>query len=109
MSGIIAAQTNNPYGIIGAATGVELGMFRVFGCDGSSSDDVLISAFNSEWYLYADTREISPLPSVRGLVICCWFSQAHGNIESPEHASRSFIWQIETPTRIGLTNTCSGL
>lgn len=38
MTGIVAAQTNNPYGIIGAATGVTLGAYRVFGCDGSSPD-----------------------------------------------------------------------
>lgn len=48
VSGIVAAQLNNPYGIIGAATGVELGMYRVFGCAGSSADDVLIAGFNSE-------------------------------------------------------------
>jgi subtilisin family serine protease len=38
VAGIVAAQTNNPYGIIGAATGVTLGAYRVFGCDGSSPD-----------------------------------------------------------------------
>lgn len=42
VSGIIAAQTNNPFGIIGAATGVTMGHYRVFGCEGSASDDVLI-------------------------------------------------------------------
>lgn len=43
--GIIAAQPNE-YNFTGAAPGVTLGAFRVFGCDGSSADDVLIAAFN---------------------------------------------------------------
>ncbi len=32
VSGIIAAQGNNAFSLTGAAPGVELGMFRVFGC-----------------------------------------------------------------------------
>ncbi|KAG6364926.1 hypothetical protein INS49_006530 [Diaporthe citri] len=54
VAGIVAAQTNNPYGIIGAATGVTLGAYRVFGCDGSSPDDVLIAAFNMAYEAGAD-------------------------------------------------------
>ncbi|POS74434.1 serine endopeptidase [Diaporthe helianthi] len=54
VAGIVAAQTNNPYGIIGAATGVTLGAYRVFGCEGSSPDDVLISAFNMAYEAGAD-------------------------------------------------------
>ncbi|KAJ9137030.1 Subtilisin-like protein [Pleurostoma richardsiae] len=54
VSGIIAAQTNNPFGIIGAATGVTLGMFRVFGCGGETPDDVLISAYNMAYEAGAD-------------------------------------------------------
>ncbi|KAK7711390.1 hypothetical protein SLS64_005413 [Diaporthe eres] len=49
VAGIVAAQTNNPYGIIGAATGVTLGAYRVFGCDGSSPD-----AFNMAYEAGAD-------------------------------------------------------
>ncbi|KAK2613166.1 hypothetical protein N8I77_000093 [Diaporthe amygdali] len=45
VAGIVAAQPNE-YNFTGAAPGVTLGAFRVFGCDGSSADDVLISAFN---------------------------------------------------------------
>ena len=45
MAGIIAAQTNNPYGIIGAATDVTLGAYRVFGCDGDVPNDILIEAY----------------------------------------------------------------
>lgn len=54
MAGIIAAQTNNPYGIIGAATGVTLGAYRVLGCQGSTSDDLLIAAFNMAYEDGAD-------------------------------------------------------
>jgi len=45
VAGIIAAQSNNPYGIIGAAQGVTLGAYRVFGCDGDVGNDVLIAAY----------------------------------------------------------------
>lgn len=45
ITGIVAAQPNE-YNFTGAAPGVTLGAFRVFGCDGSSADDVLIAAFN---------------------------------------------------------------
>ncbi|KAI0872073.1 peptidase S8/S53 domain-containing protein [Hypoxylon argillaceum] len=44
VSGIIAAQANE-YGFTGAAPGVTLGMYRVFGCDGSAANDVLIEAY----------------------------------------------------------------
>ncbi|KAI1419809.1 peptidase S8/S53 domain-containing protein [Xylaria sp. FL1777] len=44
VSGIIAAQAND-YGFTGAAPGVTLGMYRVFGCTGSASNDVLIEAY----------------------------------------------------------------
>ncbi|KAI1078803.1 subtilisin-like protein [Whalleya microplaca] len=45
VAGIIAAQPNE-LGFTGAAPDVTLGMYRVFGCDGGSGDDVLIAAFN---------------------------------------------------------------
>lgn len=44
MSGIIAAQANE-YGFTGAAPGVTLGAYRVFGCTGSAANDVLIEAY----------------------------------------------------------------
>ncbi|KAI1324063.1 peptidase S8/S53 domain-containing protein [Xylariaceae sp. FL0255] len=44
VSGIIAAQPNQ-YGFTGAAPGVSLGMYRVFGCEGKVGDDVLIDAY----------------------------------------------------------------
>ncbi|KAH6629914.1 peptidase S8/S53 domain-containing protein [Chaetomium sp. MPI-SDFR-AT-0129] len=46
VAGIIAAQSNNPYGIIGAAQDVTLGSYRVFGCSGDTPNDVLIEAYN---------------------------------------------------------------
>ncbi|KAL2148049.1 hypothetical protein VTI28DRAFT_105 [Corynascus sepedonium] len=46
VSGIIAAQVDNPFGIVGAATDVTLGSYRVFGCDGDTPNDVLIAAYN---------------------------------------------------------------
>ncbi|KAG5953925.1 hypothetical protein E4U53_007837 [Claviceps sorghi] len=48
VSGIIAAQKNS-FNFTGIAPDVELGMYRVFGCDGGSSDDVLMSAFIKAW------------------------------------------------------------
>ena len=44
--GIIAAQPNNPYNFTGAAPGVTLGIYKVFGAADSVGDDVLIAAFN---------------------------------------------------------------
>ncbi|KAI0841493.1 subtilisin-like protein [Hypoxylon sp. FL0890] len=44
VSGIIAAQANE-FGFTGAAPDVKLGMFRVFGCTGGASNDVLIDAY----------------------------------------------------------------
>jgi hypothetical protein len=54
VAGIIAAQSNNPYGIIGAAQGVTLGSYRVFGCSGDTPDDVLIAAYNKAYEDGAD-------------------------------------------------------
>jgi len=54
VAGIIAAQQNNPFGITGAAPGVTLGAFRVFGCNGDVGDDVLIAAFNRAYEAGAD-------------------------------------------------------
>ncbi|CAK7209754.1 hypothetical protein SBRCBS47491_000548 [Sporothrix bragantina] len=55
VSGILAAQAgSNTFGVTGAAPGVELGMFRVFGCAGNVNDDVLIAAFNRAYEAGAD-------------------------------------------------------
>ncbi|KAF1970669.1 subtilisin-like serine protease PR1C [Bimuria novae-zelandiae CBS 107.79] len=45
VAGIVAAQAN-PFGFTGAAPDVTLGAYRVFGCDGPASNDVLIAAYN---------------------------------------------------------------
>ncbi|RYP03360.1 hypothetical protein DL765_010526 [Monosporascus sp. GIB2] len=45
VAGIIAAQENE-LDFTGAAPGVTLGAYRVFGCRGGAGDDVLIAAFN---------------------------------------------------------------
>ncbi|KAL2270598.1 hypothetical protein VTJ83DRAFT_2782 [Remersonia thermophila] len=54
VAGTIAAQDNNPYGIIGAAQGVELGAYRVFGCEGDTPNDVLIAAYNMAYEAGSD-------------------------------------------------------
>ncbi|KAK4188619.1 putative protease [Podospora australis] len=54
VAGIIAAQANNPYGIVGAADGVELGAFRVFGCSGDVGNDILIAAYNMAYEAGSD-------------------------------------------------------
>jgi subtilisin family serine protease len=53
VAGIIAAQAN-PYDFTGAAPGVTLGSYRVFGCGGSAGNDVLIAAFNQAYQDGAD-------------------------------------------------------
>ncbi|KAG6314255.1 hypothetical protein E4U44_002015 [Claviceps purpurea] len=45
VAGIVAAQ-NNSFGFTGTAPGVTLGAYRVFGCLGTVTNDVLIAAFN---------------------------------------------------------------
>ena len=55
VAGIIAAQmSENPFGMVGAAPGVELAAYKVFGCDGSVQNDVLIAAFNRAYEEGAD-------------------------------------------------------
>ncbi|KAH7007519.1 peptidase S8/S53 domain-containing protein [Ilyonectria destructans] len=53
VAGIIAAQENS-MGFTGAAPGVTLGAYRVFGCDGEAGNDVLIAAFNQAFEDGAD-------------------------------------------------------
>lgn len=54
VAGIIAAQSNNPYGIIGAAQDVTLGAYRVFGCEGEVGNDILIAAYNMAYEAGSD-------------------------------------------------------
>ncbi|KAH6693523.1 minor extracellular protease vpr [Plectosphaerella plurivora] len=44
VAGIIAAQSN-PFGFTGAAPGVELGAYKIFGCSGGAADETIIDAF----------------------------------------------------------------
>jgi subtilisin family serine protease len=44
VAGIIGANPGNKFGISGVAFGAKLRMYRVFGCAGSVTDDVLINA-----------------------------------------------------------------
>ncbi|KAL7936147.1 peptidase S8/S53 domain-containing protein [Trichoderma chlorosporum] len=58
VSGIIAAQ-KNPLGFIGAAYGATLGMYKALNCDGVSSNDVLIAAFNEAYEDGSDVISLS--------------------------------------------------
>jgi subtilisin family serine protease len=44
VAGIVGADMN-PYNFTGVAPDATIGMYRVFGCDGTAGDDVLIDAF----------------------------------------------------------------
>ncbi|ROT36156.1 subtilisin-like protein [Sodiomyces alkalinus F11] len=48
VAGTIAAQSN-PLGFEGGAPGVELGAYKVFGCSGGASTDILIASFNQAY------------------------------------------------------------
>ncbi|KAL2150509.1 hypothetical protein VTH82DRAFT_7072 [Thermothelomyces myriococcoides] len=54
VAGIVAAQTSNPFGIVGAATDVTLGAYRVFGCTGDTPNDVLIEAYKKAYEAGSD-------------------------------------------------------
>lgn len=45
VTGIISARENE-LGFKGAAPGASIAMYRVFGCDGGTADDILMAAFN---------------------------------------------------------------
>ncbi|KAF7556825.1 hypothetical protein G7Z17_g1136 [Cylindrodendrum hubeiense] len=53
VAGIIAAQENS-MDFTGAAPGVTLGAYRVFGCTGEAGNDILIAAFNKAYEDGAD-------------------------------------------------------
>lgn len=53
VAGIVAARKNE-YGFLGAAPEATLGAYRVFGCDGSAANDVLIAAYNQAFEDGAD-------------------------------------------------------
>ncbi|KAG6107516.1 hypothetical protein E4U13_006917 [Claviceps humidiphila] len=45
VAGIVAAQ-KNPMGFTGAAIGVTLGAYKVFGCQGDAANDIIMAALN---------------------------------------------------------------
>jgi subtilisin family serine protease len=53
VSGIIGADPN-PFGFTGVAPNATMGMWKVFGCEGSVGNDVLIAAFNMAYEAGAD-------------------------------------------------------
>lgn len=57
MSGIVGANPN-PYNFTGVAPSATIGMYRVFGCAGSVSDDILIDALTRA---YTDGNDILSL------------------------------------------------
>ncbi|KAL3419622.1 Minor extracellular protease vpr 12 [Phlyctema vagabunda] len=58
VSGIIGAD-NNPFNFTGVAPNATLGMWKVFGCEGSAGNDVLIAAFNMAYEAGADVISAS--------------------------------------------------
>ncbi|KAJ2929699.1 hypothetical protein H1R20_g7387, partial [Candolleomyces eurysporus] len=44
VAGIIAADPNNPYNVTGVAYQSSISAYRVFGCDGSTTDEVIIES-----------------------------------------------------------------
>ena len=44
VTGIVGAKAASPTGVTGVAPGVTFGAYRVFGCEGSANDDVILAA-----------------------------------------------------------------
>ncbi|KAK0225536.1 pyrolysin [Armillaria fumosa] len=44
VAGIIGANPNNPFGIVGVANDASLAAYRIFGCTGDTSDEIIIDA-----------------------------------------------------------------
>jgi len=59
VAGIVAAQSNNPYGLTGVAPGVTLGMYRVTGCAQSVDPDLAIMGINQAYEDGSDIISIS--------------------------------------------------
>jgi subtilisin family serine protease len=59
VAGIIAAQSNNPYGVLGAAPGATIGAYKItIGCSGISTDEIMVAAF---YKAYEDGNDILSL------------------------------------------------
>lgn len=59
--GIIGMQDGSfsPFGLVGVAPEATIGMYRIFGCDGGSEDDVLLQAFQQAAADAVDVLSIS--------------------------------------------------
>jgi subtilisin family serine protease len=55
VAGIVGASAADPSGVTGVAPEVTLGAYKVFGCDGSSSADVIVAALEQA---YADGMQV---------------------------------------------------
>ena len=91
VAGIVAAQVN-PYGFTGAAPDVTLGAYRVFGCEGSAGNDVLIAAFNQAYEDGAD-------------IITASIGGASGWTEDPWAVAVSRIVEAGTPCTVSAGNS----
>lgn len=91
VAGIVAAQSN-PYGFTGAAPDVTLGAYRVFGCEGSAGNDVLIAAFNQAYEDGAD-------------IITASIGGASGWTEDPWAVAVSRIVDAGTPCTVSAGNS----
>jgi subtilisin family serine protease len=91
VAGIVAAQVN-PYGFTGAAPDVTLGAYRVFGCEGSAGNDVLIAAFNQAYEDGAD-------------IITASIGGASGWTEDPWAVAVSRIVDAGTPCTVSAGNS----
>ncbi|OLN86641.1 Minor extracellular protease vpr 4, partial [Colletotrichum chlorophyti] len=91
VAGIIAAR-DNPLGFTGAAPDVKLGIYKVFGCAGSATTDVLIAAFNKA---YEDGSNI----------ITASISGPAGWIDEPWSAAVSRIVDAGVPCTLGAGNS----
>lgn len=61
LAGIVAAQ-KNALGFTGAAPGVKLGAYRIFGCSGTTTTDLVVAALNKAFedgaHIIATTAEV---------------------------------------------------
>ncbi|KAF6812064.1 subtilisin-like protease [Colletotrichum sojae] len=93
VAGIIAAQ-ENPFGFTGTAPGVTLGAYKVFGCDGQVSNDILIAAYNRA---YEDGSDI----------ITASIGGPSGWIDEPWAATVSRIVEAGVPCTVSAGNSGS--
>jgi subtilisin family serine protease len=59
VSGIVGAKAAAPGGVTGVAPGVKFGAYRVFGCGGSTTDDVMLAAMERALADHMDVLNMS--------------------------------------------------